>query len=92
MGKLKKQGKSRQRNIVSHLSGKHCVLHQHGDRHGADASRYGRDAAGNFFYFSKVHVTAKLAGFVAVHTDVDHNGTGLDHVGLDELVCGCARQ
>ena len=61
------------------------VLQKHGDRHGPDAARDGRDVGALGCDLGVVHVAAEFAVFVAVHADVDDDGAFLDHVGFQEL-------
>ena len=67
------------------------VVHQHGDRHGADATGHGRDARTPRAHAREMHVAGEtVASFFggigdAVDADVDDHGAGFHHVGRDKL-------
>ncbi len=53
---------------------------QHRDGHRTDAARHRRDVAGHFLDTREIDIAAQLAGFVAIHADVDHGCARLHHV------------
>ena len=71
--------------ILRPFGGFQRIGKQHGDGHRADAAGHRRDRAGDFLDAVEVDVAAELAVRQTVDADVDDDGTGLDHVGGDEL-------
>ena len=61
------------------------VAQEHGDRHGPHAARNRRDISSDLLHLGKVHIAAELTVLIAVHSHIDHNRAGLDHVCRDEF-------
>ena len=68
-----------------HFGGHQGVFKQHGPGHWTYAARDGCDISRNFLDSLGVDVAAKLAVFVTIHPHVNHNRTGLYHIGSNKL-------
>lgn len=68
------------------LVAEECVGEEHGDGHGADAAGYGSDVGGDFRDIVEVDVAGqRVRGGRAADADIDDDGAGFDHIGLDEV-------
>ena len=61
------------------------VFQKHGNGHRTDATRNRSDVACDFLDVREIDIAPEFAVFVAFHTDVDHDGTRFDHIGLDDV-------
>mmetsp|Transcript_37901 Transcript_37901/g.62465 ORF Transcript_37901/g.62465 Transcript_37901/m.62465 type:complete len:276 (-) Transcript_37901:292-1119(-) len=97
---MKTEGKKRQLclsansplniNAIGHFGSLQGVLHQHGDGHGANTTRYRCDGRCNLGALLKRYIPLQLplprSGFAhLIDTNIDDNSTRLHHVSLDIL-------